>query len=92
MPIIVRRLFALTCLFVATCALPLRAQEQQQAAQGVPQAERPGIVVPSEDAPLTGKERLGRKWMDEQRQDNCNVPPDKRGPAPRPNCPDGAAR
>jgi hypothetical protein len=28
---------------------------------------------------LTGKERLGRKWMDEQRIDNCNVPVDKRG-------------
>jgi hypothetical protein len=28
--------------------------------------------------PLTGKEPLGRKWMDEQRIDNCNVPVDKR--------------
>ena len=28
---------------------------------------------------LTGKERLGRKWMDEQRIDNCNVPVGKRG-------------
>jgi hypothetical protein len=33
---------------------------------------------------LTGKERLGRKWTDEQRIDNCNVPPDKRGAKPRP--------
>jgi hypothetical protein len=33
---------------------------------------------------LTGKERLGRKWTDEQRVDNCNVPPDKRGSKPRP--------
>jgi hypothetical protein len=32
---------------------------------------------------LTGKERLGRKWMDEQRIDNCNVPVDKRGNKPR---------
>ena len=39
-------------------------------------------------ASLTGKERLGRKWMDEQRIDNCNVPIDKRGPRPRPStCP-----
>ena len=29
-------------------------------------------------AVLTGKERLGRKWMDEQRIDNCKVPIDKR--------------
>ena len=32
---------------------------------------------------LTGKERMGRKWMDEQRIDNCNVPIDKRGSRPR---------
>jgi hypothetical protein len=38
--------------------------------------------------PLTGKERLGPKWMDEQRIDNCNVPVDKRGTKPRPSaCP-----
>ena len=37
---------------------------------------------------LTGKERMGRKWMDEQRIDNCNVPIDKRGSRPRPSvCP-----
>ena len=33
----------------------------------------------------TGKERLGEKWNDEQRVDNCKVPPDKRGPKPRPD-------
>jgi hypothetical protein len=38
---------------------------------------------------LTGKERLGPKWSDEQRIDNCNVPTDKRGTKPRPDiCPD----
>ncbi len=39
------------------------------------------------DAPriLTGKERLGQKWTDEQRVDNCNVPLDKRGTRPRPS-------
>ena len=36
-------------------------------------------------AVLTGKERLGPKWSDEQRIDNCNVPPDKRGNKPRPS-------
>ena len=37
---------------------------------------------------LTGKERMGRKWMDEQRIDNCKVPIDKRGNKPRPGtCP-----
>jgi hypothetical protein len=34
-------------------------------------------------AKLTGKERLGEKWKDEQRIDNCKVPPDKRGTKPR---------
>jgi hypothetical protein len=34
---------------------------------------------------LTGKERLGRKWTDEQRIDNCRVPIDKRGSKPRPS-------
>lgn len=39
---------------------------------------------------LTGKERLGRKWTDEQRIDNCHVPVDKRGIKPRPSaCPSG---
>ena len=38
---------------------------------------------------LTGKERLGPKWTDEQRIDNCKVPIDKRGSKPRPSiCPD----
>jgi hypothetical protein len=33
----------------------------------------------------TSKERLGEKWSDEQRVDNCKVPPEKRGPKPRPD-------
>ena len=37
---------------------------------------------------LTGKERLGPKWSDEQRIDNCHVPFDKRGRKSRPDgCP-----
>ncbi len=34
---------------------------------------------------LTAKERLGAKWKDEQRTDNCKVPTDKRGPTQRPD-------
>ena len=34
---------------------------------------------------LTGKERLGGKWTDEQRIDNCKVPIDKRGTRSRPS-------
>jgi hypothetical protein len=44
-----------------------------------------GAIVPSKGgAQLTGKERLGEKWKDEQRTDNCKVPVDKQGPKPRP--------
>jgi hypothetical protein len=39
-----------------------------------------------EAAPIrTGKERLGGKASDEQRVDNCKVPPDRRGATPRPD-------
>jgi hypothetical protein len=34
----------------------------------------------------TSKERLSNKAADEQRVDNCRVPPDQRGSAPRPDC------
>jgi hypothetical protein len=33
----------------------------------------------------TGKERLGGKASDEQRVDNCNVPPESRGAKVRPD-------
>src|ERR1051325_7496177 len=46
-------------------------------ATGQDAAGRPGSSPAGQT--LTGKERLGRKWMDEQRIDNCNVPVDKRG-------------
>jgi ribosomal protein L27 len=32
----------------------------------------------------TAKERLGRKYADEQRVNNCKVPVEKRGSKPRP--------
>jgi hypothetical protein len=60
--------------------------------------DRPAQITPSvgfssnPPAALTGKERLGRKWLDEQRIDNCNVPTDKRGIRPRPSaCTNGPA-
>lgn len=37
--------------------------------------------------PKTLKERLSDKASDEQRVDNCGVPPGARGPKPRPGCP-----
>ena len=64
--------FAL-CLALQIC---LSAQAAAQDAAGQP-ARGPATQT------LTGKERLGRKWTDEQRIDNCNVPIDKRGSRPR---------
>jgi hypothetical protein len=56
------------------------------AADGVAQDRTPAsgdsTAAPKIDS-LTGKERLGRKWMDEQRIDNCKVPADKQGLRPR---------
>lgn len=37
----------------------------------------------------TLKERLSDKASDEQRVDNCHVPPHQRGPKPRPDCSTG---
>ena len=39
----------------------------------------------------TLKERLSDKASDEQRVDNCRVPPERRGPKPRPGCRGAAA-
>ena len=68
--------------FLAICfALPTDAQENSRRGEPAPNSATP-------PATMTGKERLGRKWMDEQRIDNCNVPVDKRGSKPRPSaCP-----
>jgi hypothetical protein len=63
-----------TASLVIAALSPAIAQEQSHPAKG------------PETSPIstaTGKERLGRKWMDEQRIDNCKVPIDKRGTKPR---------
>jgi len=73
----------LAALLTAGLALPASAQERQFG-QVAPSAVLPANMPPS----LTGKERLGPKWMDEQRIDNCKVPIEKRGTRPRPtDCP-----
>ena len=68
-------LLAVMCLASAALA------QDRQADQTAPGAE---AAVPASGPSRTGKERMGRKWMDEQRIDNCNVPIDKRGSKPRP--------
>jgi hypothetical protein len=72
---------ALAALFVICLALPVDAQDNSRAGQPTPDSA-------GARATLTGKERLGQKWSDEQRVDNCKVPVDKRGSKPRPSeCP-----
>jgi hypothetical protein len=62
--------------------LPVAAESETPANQRVPLLTRKADT-------LTGKERLGPKWTDEQRIDNCKVPPDKRGTKARAAvCPD----
>jgi hypothetical protein len=75
-----RELFALlTFAAFTSCAL---AEQPKPAADAAVPAARQRM--------LTGKERLGRKWTDEQRIDNCKVPLDKRGTKPRPSACAGA--
>lgn len=79
-PIDLRLISLLFTLIITSQAVAQDRQPDQTAdAEATAPADRPS---------LTGKERMGRKWMDEQRIDNCNVPADKRGSKPRPgNCP-----
>jgi hypothetical protein len=67
--------------FVIAAVLPWNA-----GAQPLPNG---GNAASPHSGPVrTGKERLGDKWTDEQRVDNCKVPIEKRGKKPRPGtCP-----
>jgi hypothetical protein len=78
MPLLRAPLFAALLLGLAPGAL---AQDRKANAAN-------NIATEMSGPGLTGKERLGPKWSDEQRIDNCHVPFDKRGRKPRPdNCP-----
>ncbi len=75
---------SLVSLLAICLALPASAQGRLPAGD----QPQPNAAPSNEPAVLTGKERLGKKWMDEQRIDNCKVPIDKRGSKPRPGtCP-----
>jgi hypothetical protein len=68
---------ALLGIAFASCAWAEDGQRDRGGAAAVPAQTRARV--------LTGKERLGPKWTDEQRIDNCNVPVDRRGIRPRPS-------
>ena len=76
-PIHLRLISFLFALCIASIAFAQDSQPDQS-------ASNTQTAVPANGPSLTGKERMGRKWMDEQRIDNCNVPADKRGSKPRP--------
>jgi hypothetical protein len=74
MPYIRACLFFLTVLLLAGDGLAYENQPVQP------------VPVPGDGSVRTAKERLGDKASDEQRVDNCKVPPERRGPTPRPGC------
>ena len=68
-----RQMFAVFALWIAASTAQADTQIQ------------PGILVATTMAPAaTGKERLGDKPSDNQRVNDCRVPPEKRGPLKRP--------
>jgi hypothetical protein len=85
-------IFALIALLIPSAPL-IFAAEQSRSDPGLPSQALPTSSPPARSGGrLTGKERLGEKWQDEQRLDNCNVPIDKRGAKPRPDaCPSTAS-
>jgi|SRR5208337_1497089 len=79
-------MLALSLALVLGASSAILAQEKPRT-DGDEASRAPQASSPSPDSPgvLTGKERLGKKWMDEQRVDNCKIPLDKRGTKPRPD-------
>ena len=79
-----KQAFALT-IWVALAAPVALAQDHPGTDRRVPIPATKDALPSTEPAVLTGKERLGSKWMDEQRIDNCKIPPDRRGTKSRPD-------
>jgi hypothetical protein len=77
-----------TLLLVIAALAPAGAQERKPPAPAAAAPPRAEAAAPAKARALSGKERLSEKWTDEQRVDNCKVPPEKRGSTPRPDaCP-----
>jgi len=72
-------------MLIAGLVLSPAGAEAQSALAGAANQSAGTTTPGNEPGQLTGKERLGEKWKDEQRIDNCKVPPDKRGIKPRPS-------
>ena len=82
MQFLANQALAMTLMAASLASGDVRAQTSGQANSG----QAVGTITPSNGAAgLTGKERLSEKWKDNQRMDNCKVPPDKRGTKARPD-------
>jgi hypothetical protein len=82
MPLVAKRGIAIIVLGAALA--PVAAGAQAVPPRGANEAADPAASANGAVKQLTGKERLGEKWADELRIDNCKVPLDKRGTKPRP--------
>jgi hypothetical protein len=76
--------FAL-CLFCRAAKPSELGGRSGRVVPGPTQSSTPGKLTSPLAGKRTGKERLGTKWMDEQRVDNCKVPPELRGSKPWPD-------
>ena len=82
MPFLPNQALAMTLVAAALAPVDVGAQMIGQTNSGL----TAGTTARSNEAErLTGKERLGEKWKDDQRVDNCRVPIDKRGAKGRPD-------
>jgi len=68
-----RQIFGVIALWIAASAAQADTEPQPRI-----------LVATTMAAAATGKERLGDKASDNQRVNDCRVPPEKRGPAKRP--------
>jgi hypothetical protein len=66
------------------CVAALLCAAHAGASLADPAAE-PAASGTAASTPKTLKERLGDKASDEQRVNDCKVPPERRGPKPRPS-------
>ncbi len=76
---------AMAIIVLSAALAPIAAGAQAVPQRGANEASDPAAPANGAVKQLTGKERLGEKWEDEQRIDNCKVPVDKRGTKPRPD-------
>ncbi len=85
MTLMAQTLMAQTLVTQTLVAQALMAQAGPASTSAAPREDDTIGQVQAAPAVRTGKERLGGKASDEQRVDNCKVPPGLRGSTPRPD-------